>query len=145
MDPFRVLQKKRENGTKFTFDFLFYAFIYAALIQGSASVMRIRIDLIHQNQSDGLPGGAKVGTKNGAYHTLCFSTRVFLTAEIFSPHVPKCNVCGDMLLSSHITLTFLITPQIFCLMDKTNCLTAPNCNDMTSKFQKDAMGNSQCN
>ena len=55
------------------------------------------------------------------------------------------NVCGEMLLSSHITLTFLITPQNFCLMGKTNCLIAPNGNDMKSKFQKDAMGNSTCN
>ena len=89
----------------------YFMISYTLHLFRGASVMRIRINLIHPNRSDGLPGGAKVGTKNGAYHTLCFSTRVFLTSEIFSPHVPKCNVCGEMLLSSHITLTFLITPH----------------------------------
>ena len=91
------------------------------------------------------PGSHSAWLEMAPRHTVCFSTWVFLTAEIFSPHVPQCNVCGEMLLSSHITLTFLITPQFFCLMGKTNCLIAPNGNDMKSKFQKDAMGNSTCN
>jgi len=69
----------------------------------------------------------------------------FLTAEIFSPHVPQGNVCGEMLLPSHITLTFPITPQNFGLMSKSYCLTALNGNDMKSKIQTDAMENSKCN
>jgi len=63
-----------------------------------------------------------LGFERGKFpiHTVWFSTWVFLTAEIFSPHVTQCNVCGEMLLSSHITLTFLITLQHFCLTGKTN-------------------------
>ena len=45
-----VAKKKKRTARKFTFDFLLYAFIYAAVIQGSASVMRIGIE--NQNKRE---------------------------------------------------------------------------------------------